>query len=202
MRPAADVLRRARAMLALADRGFIEAGTHDDAAGALRSLRDRVALFGLRDALDPADVALLDMPHGALERAHVLLLTNRLEQAAVLAWALALAPLPLHDEPAEASAAADALWEPPTTPALRSMDELRRTAARLAALADRLRSPSTAVDLVRLSDEQGFDLFGIATLDRDLAIAGAPITRADPDHVRIAAAIAPERLAAITWLLE
>jgi hypothetical protein len=199
MRGAGEVLRRARALVAVAERGLIEAGMRDDAAGALRALRDHVALEDLRIALDDTELGLLETPHGALDRAHIERATGHLEGAAVLCWALSLAPLPRHDEPASSYELTDALTATATA-ALRPGDELLRAAHRLHAIADRLQR-SWPVDFVRLSQEQGFDLFGIAIVERDLAVAGLPVSRADPDHVRIAAAIAAERLRAVTWLL-
>lgn len=118
-RSAADVLLRARATLALASRGFIEAGTYDDAAGALGSLRDDVAVRGIRDALTADELTLFDTPHGALERTAITSLTWHLEHAAVLAWALSLIPRPAHDEPADSTLVADALTSA-ASPAVRT----------------------------------------------------------------------------------
>jgi hypothetical protein len=193
------VLRRARALLAVAERGLIEAGMRDDAAGALGALRDLVALEDLRSALDDDELELLETPHGALDRARIERAIGHLEGAVVLGWALALVPLPAHDVAASSGELIDALAAA-GSPSLRPSGELLRAAHRLHAVHARLLQP-WPVDLVRLSQEQGFDLFGIAIVERDLAIAGQPASRADPDHLRIAAAIAGERLRAITWLL-
>lgn len=195
------VLRRGRALLAVAERGLIEAGMRDDAAGALQALRDQVALEDLRSALDDDELELLETPHGALDRAHIERAIGHLEGAVVLGWALALVPLPAHDVAASSGEVTDAFAAAVAgAPSLRPSAELLRAAHRLHAVHARLLQP-WSVDFVRLSQEQGFDLFGIAIVERDLAIAGRPASRADPDHLRIAAAIASERLRAITWLL-
>jgi hypothetical protein len=194
------VLRRARALLAVAERGLIEAGMRDDAAGALGALRDHVALEDLRSALDDDELGLLETPHGALDRAGIERAIGHLEGAAVLGWALDLVALPAHDVAASSWEVTDA-FAAAESPALRPPAELLRAAHRLHAIAARLHQ-TWPVDFVRLSQEQGFDLFGIAIVERDLAIAGRPVSRADPDHLRIAVAIAAERLRAITWLLQ
>lgn len=197
---AAVVLHRARALLAVAERGLIEAGMRDDAAGALRALREHVALADLRRALDDDELGLLETAHGALDRAHIERAIGHLEGAVVLGWALALVPLPAHDVAASSGELTDA-FAAAVEPALRPRGELLRAGHRLNAIAARLRQP-WAVDFVRLAQDQGFDLFGIRVIDRDLAVAGAPVSRADPDHLRIAGVIAAERLRAITWLLQ
>jgi hypothetical protein len=132
----------------------------------------------------------------------------------VLAWALGLADLPAHDEQADMEALAAAIGFTPFAPdaatplpRLRRADELARAERRLLAIHWRVRelqvSPAP-VDFVRFSQEAwfgDFDLFGIAVADRDLAVGGAPIARADDDLVRITSSIAAERHQAIAWVL-
>ncbi len=194
------VLHRARALYAVAERGLIEAGMRDDAAGALQALRDQVALEDLRSALDDDELGLLETPHGALDRASIERAIGHLEGAVVLGWALELLALPAHDHAASSGELADALAAA-VSPVLRPRAELLRAGHRLDAIHARLQQP-WPFDFVRQSQEHGFDLFGIAIVERDLAIAGKPVSRADPDELRIALAIASERLRAITWLLQ
>ncbi len=211
---AARVQRRAWALAAVARRGLIEAGVWSDAAGELARLRRWVDLSGTRTELEPAEHAVLDTPLESLDRQQVADATWACEGALVLAWALGRALLPAHDDEADLDGVVQALAidldRPEVSapaPSLRPADELDRAAKRLLGLHWRLRQLQAVpgpVDFVRFSQERwagGFDLFGIAVAERDLAIAGAPITRADPARVAIAASIAAERHRAINWLV-
>ena len=210
---AARVLRRAWALAAVAERGFLEAGARPDAEGALRRMRAWSDVSDLRTELEPEERALLAAPLGSLHRQQVADATWRSEAVAVLAWALGKADLPAHDEQAEMEPLAAALGFTPLvpdaavpTPALRAADELARAERRLLAIHWRVRELQVSpgpVDFVRFSQEAwfgAFDLFGIAVAERDLAVGGEPISRADEALVRITSSIAAERHHAIAWL--
>ena len=213
-RPAPDrVLRRAWALAAVALRGFIDTGGRHDAAGELQRLRAWIDLSGTRTELEPAERVLIDAPLGTLDRDQVADATWQCEGALVLAWALGRCDLPGHDEEADSVAVLQALgveldggWTPPPPPVLRPPAELDRVARRLLGVHWRLRQlrhEPGPVDFVKFSQDSwfgGFDVFGIAIAERDLAIDGAPITRADDARVAIAASIALERHRAINWL--
>jgi hypothetical protein len=210
---AARVLRRAWALAAIAERGFIEAGARSDDAGALDALRAWIDLSGTRTELEAEERSVIDRPLGTLHGQQIVDATWRSEGVAVLAWALGLAAMPAHDEQADAAELAAVLGFAPLAPAaappvlgLRPLDELERAERRLLAVHWRVRQLQVEpgpVDFVRFSQEAwfgGFDLFGIAVADRDLAVGGAPIVGADPDLVRITSSIAAERHQAIAWV--
>ncbi|HUQ03505.1 MAG TPA: DUF4272 domain-containing protein [Kofleriaceae bacterium] len=210
------ILRRAWALAAVAERGFLEAGARPDADGALARLRAWIDVSGTRTELEPEERAAVDAPLGSLDRQQVVDCTWRSEGVAVLAWALGLADLPAHDEQADMETlatvlgfpplAADAAGAPTPTPARRPAEELERAERRLLAIHWRVRELQVApgpVDFVRFSQEAwfgAFDLFGIAVADRDLAVGGAPIARADDALLRITSSIAAERHHAIAWV--
>ena len=208
---AARVRRRAWALAAVAERGLIETAAADDGEARLARLRRWVDLSGIRTELTAAERALIDAAPGALPGRQVVDAIWRSEGLAVLAWALGAIDLPAHDEPADVAAVAAAiglLAEPvaaaPAT--LRAPAELERLRRRQLAIHWRLRQhrlAPAAVDLVRLAQADflgGFDLFGVALAERDLAIGGEPITRADPERIRAAMSIARERHHASNWL--
>lgn len=207
------VLRRTWALASVAERGFIEAGARPDAEGAMARLRAWVELSGTRTEMEPEERALADAQLGSLHRQQIVDATWRSEGVAVLAWALGLADLPPHDEQADTEAFAAAIGFVPLapdatapTPKLRRADELERVERRLLAIHWRVRELQVSpgpIDFVRFSQDAwfgAFDLFGIAIAERDLAVGGAPIARADDDLVRITSSIAAERHQAIAWL--
>ncbi len=210
---AARVLRRAWALAAVAERGFLEAGARADVERAFGRLRTWLDLSGTRTELEPEERALVEAPLGSLHRQQVVDATWRNEGVAVLAWALGLAELPAHDEQADSEPLAAALGftplapdVPTPSPSLRPADELARAERRLLAIHWRVRELQVSpgpVDFVRFSQEAwfgAFDLFGIAVAERDLAVGGAPIVEADEAVVRITASIAAERHQAIAWV--
>lgn len=210
---AARVLRRTWALASVAERGFIEAAARPDSDGALFRLRAWIDLSGTRTELEPEERALVDAPLGSLHRQQIVDATWRSEGVAVLAWALGLAELPAHDEQADTETLAAAIGFVPLapearapTPILRPADELERAERRLVGIHWRVRELQVSpgpVDFVRFSQDAwfgDFDLFGIPVMDRDLAVGGAPISRADDDLVRITSSIAAERHQAIAWV--
>jgi hypothetical protein len=214
---AARVLLRAWALAAVVERGFIEAGARPDGDGALARLRAWIDVSGTRTEMEPEERALIDAALGSLHRQQVVDATCRSEGVAVLAWSLGLAELPPPDEQADMELLAAALGftplappddpaAPAPTPALRPGDELERAERRLVAIHWRVRELQVSpgpVDFVRFSQEAwfgDFDLFGIPVAERDLAVGGEPISRADDALVRIATSIAAERHHAIAWV--
>jgi hypothetical protein len=208
------VLHRAWALASIAERGFIESGARPNADGALARLRAWIDVSGTRTELEPEERALVDAAFGYLHRQQVVDATWRCEGVAVLAWALGLADVPPHDEQADMEVLAAAIGFAPVAPdaatpepKLRRADELERAERRLLAIHWRLRELQVSpgpIDFVRFSQEAwfgDFDLFGIAVAERDLAVGGTPIARADDDLVRITSSIAGERHHAIAWVM-
>lgn len=205
---AARVLHRARALAAVVERAALEAAPADDGTPRLARLRGWTELSGIRTELEADERALVDAPLGAAHERQLIDATWRGEGLAVLAWALGLAALPAHDEPCPVEvvlAAVGYLADAPPAH-LRPADELERARRRHLALHWRLRQHRLApgaVDLVKLSQAGflgGFDLFGVALAERDLAIGGQPMHRADPDRIRAVASSALERHHASNWL--
>ncbi len=205
------VRRRAWALAAVAERGFLEAGDGEVAGPRLDRMRRWIELSGIRTELEPAERALIDSAVGAAHARQVIDATWRSEGLLVLAWALGAVALPSHEEPCDFAAVASAvgfLADDPTTISgeLRADEELDRIRRRHLALHWRVREHRLnvrPVDLVKLSQSSflgGFDLFGVAVVERDLAVGGQAITRADPDRLRSVTSIALERHHASNWL--
>ena len=205
------VLRRARVLGALGHRGMLEAERDRDGAERLRrTIRAWLAREGLDPELEAHERAALEAPIGSLAPADALTASWRFEGAAVLAWALALYDLPPHDRAADVGALSSALGlgrsDPGTVPRLRSGRELDRGRERAFAVHWRLvehRLRPGTIDLATFARTAWFGPLEIASTmlaDGDLAIAGAPIARADPRALALATSIAIERHQAFNWL--
>ncbi len=205
------VRRRAQILAAVAARASMEQALPEH--GQLAPLWDWLDRHSLWDEAEPAERDLLRTDRGKLTERQVVDGSWRSEGLAVLAWALGVYELPAHDIQADPKAVTDAVGLfldvlPPRVfrPALRSDEDLDWMHGRLLGLHWRLRDFSlrpTGMDFTRFAAScwfGSFDLTGIAVVELDLAIAGAPIARADVRSVRACSSIAVERHHAINWL--
>jgi uncharacterized protein DUF4272 len=210
------VFRRLLALLAVATRGVLENDLAGDPQAKLRctQLLEWILRVGIDDELEPGEWEVIQRGAGHLERQETIDAAWRWEGVAVLAWALSLYDLPAHDE----LVSPDDMWslvgypDPQAAMALgerarlRSEDELAWMQARLLGIHWRMRDYSIrpeAVDFVKFSKEcwfGGFDLEGIRTIHRDLAIGDSQISQADEDRLSTTHSAAMERDQAINWL--
>jgi hypothetical protein len=168
----------------------------------------------VREELEPHELELLETPLGSAERQAIIDAVWRAEGAQVLLWALGARDLPPHDGQEHPFALAKACHIlAPTRPAL--LSAARRSAAEIDALRLQLMAihwrlveartnPGSTVDFRSLSTREflkGVDLSRVPTMAGDLAVRGAPITKATFPDVGIAGSIALERHHAANWLI-
>lgn len=209
--PPVRVARRALVLVALAWRGQLEASRTPVAVAQHAVWKAWVERQGLVEEMDGAEQALFASTYGTLTERQIIHCGWGIEGAAVLAWALRLLELPAPDTKVSPSDLASALGlfsaQPPALAAgLRPRADLAAMTARLFGVAWRLlrfeAAPST-FDFVGFSREAwfgGFGLEGVPVLEGDLAIRGAPISKAPPDAAAEATSIAVERFRAARWL--
>ena len=211
------VFRRFLALIAAATRGLLEHDLAGDPAAAQlhhARLLEWIARTEIGEELEPNEWEVIQRVPGRLEPQEAVNSTWRWEGVAVLAWALGLHGLPMHDTlvtPAEIwklvnYPEAETIGTTRSVAKLRSTDELAWMQARLLGIHWRLRDFSIrpqAMDFVQFSQESwfgGFDLTGIPVVDNDLAIGRTTISQADEDSMSIAQSAATERHQAINWL--
>jgi len=205
------VARRALVLAALAWRGQLEAGRSPVAVAQLAVWKAWLEKQGLVEEMDEAEKALFASTYGTLTDRQIIHCGWGIEGAAILAWALRLVELPAPDAKVSPPDLVSAIGlfspEPPALAAeLRPRAEIASMTARLFGIAWRLlRFESTpgTFDFVGFSREAwfgGFDLEGVPVLEGDLAIGGAPISKAPPDAAAEATSIAVERFRAARWL--
>jgi len=203
------VLRRTWALAAVAMRAYMEDPHATDAERRIRELRDWVAAAPLDDELEPAERAVLDAPRGSLTQRQQVDGSWRSEGVIVLAWALGAGEIPNHEsqgDPFEASRAVGFLGSAPANVTLRPFEDIEREARRALGIHWRMREFSLRrqpVDFEKFSREcwfGGFDVTGIPLAEGDLAIGGAPITRAADREIAMSHSIAMERHRALNWL--
>jgi hypothetical protein len=109
------IARRALVLAALACRGELETHAQDPDARAIAvTVRDWLSASGLIEAFEAPEHALLDPPLGTLAPGEAAVAALCGEDAAVLAWSLALGEMPAIDVDADASAVAATLgWLDP-----------------------------------------------------------------------------------------
>lgn len=210
---ATRVLARARVLAAIGHRGLIEQDPERARARAvLERIRAWIAGEGLEAELEDDERARLGADAGALGPQATIDCAWRFEGAAVLSWALSLAPLPPHDRVADVAAlsAALAIGRPLPdalrAPRLRGGRQLDRMREQLFAIHWRLveqRLRPGSIDLATFARTAWFGPLEIdpATLvGGDLGLGGAPIARAPADAIARASSIARERHQAINWL--
>jgi hypothetical protein len=208
-----DPVPRGRVLAAVAHRGLIEQDRDRERAGAvLAAIRRWVVSEGLEGELEPEEARRLGAALGTLGPEATVASVRRFEGAAVLAWALGRMPLPPHDRVADVAtvSAALAVGQPlPDAlrePQLRSARSLDRMRERLFAVHWRLVEQQLRpgwIDLAAFAKTAWFGPLEIEPsmlVEGDLAIDGAPVSRATPDALARATWIAIERHAAINWL--
>jgi len=175
----------------------------------VEQLASRVGRFGLAAELDPDESRLLATPHGELPQQATVDAVWRIEGLTVLAWALEFADLPGLDELADPPALVERIGlfaEGIPAPRLRPTAEIAVMDRRLLAIHWRLREfglHPRAMDFRAFAAHAPFGPFdpsGLPIVDGDLAIAGAPIARAEPELVTRTRSAARERHRAILWL--
>ena len=216
--PPADerVARRLIVLTALYLRGDLE--NLDDPDDLRNDWRDRLVTW-VRDGdawseLEPGEAELMMTPVGALDTQTRVNLEWRIEGAAVLAWALGLMPAPSDDALVEPIAVIDAIGgldEPPFAlirhARLRSHDDVLAAQNHLFFWHWRFvdqRVRPRRMDFGSFGATASFGRFGpteFRLLDGDLAVAGRPISTADPAAVAAFTSAALERQLAVNWLV-
>lgn len=216
--PPERVARRALILLALAMRGLLDqdAGTPDEPqAEEMRA--DLVTWLAsdpdLQVETEDEELELLITPIGAADPQSIMNAVWRAEGAQVLLWALGARELPAHDaqeHPYEVAKAVGILGDAVSplfdAPQLREIGELEQMQSKLLAIHWRLREHRAGdpFDFVAFAADNwfgGFDLEGIALAERDLAVGGAPLSQADPEHVELTRSISVERHLAANWVI-
>ncbi len=208
------VAERMYTMLAVAYRGVLDINQErPERQVRLTQLGDWFWTLEVGHELEEYERYILDQPLGDISREHAQQLSQQFESVLVLAWSLGLVDLPAHDHFVQAKKLADVLGmlREDTrfvidSAELRSELDLRAAADRLMAVHWRLREYELTprpVDFEGMCRDAWFgpiDLGSLPTIEGDLAIAGQPITRADP-AIRIRTQIAIQhRHRAINWV--
>jgi Domain of unknown function (DUF4272) len=210
--PDADaVARRAAIVGTVVIRGVTEL----EEAGADFAYFDELDLA--RDA-EPQELEVIRTPHGTLPQQATIDAHWRAEGLAVLTWALGLLDeLPPIDETIHLGVLAERIGWPWASAAdvavlrsprmARSPDEIDALGVRLLTAHWRVRQfmhisqePMDYVAWVPDAQWAELSLDGLEVADRDLAIRGEPITRADEDLVHATSSILVERRIAVSWL--
>lgn len=208
------VLRRALALFSVAARAAMEAdAARADAADWQARMLDWQQRTGLDAALEPDESRLLQAPPGSLTEAETRDASWRAEGVYVLAWALGGHPPLPHDRLADPNDLAGPLGfldehvlARPDAPSLRADHEIDGFLARQLAVHWRLREytlrpgPMDFAAVVANGGWARLDIDDAALLDRDLAIDGDTIDRAEPDAIVRCTSIASERHRAASWL--
>jgi hypothetical protein len=209
------VARRLYALVAVVARGLFEMNSKGgrEPAYSLHALRRWVDRLGIDGELEPAEQRLLATMAGDLKPQELIDSVWICEGAAVLAWALRLAPaLPRYDEQVDVDALLQAVafldgercLAAVHQPVLRSAEELARLEAQMLAyhwrMVDfRVRPEGTRFDDVTIFGGP-FDLSWADLREGDLALHGRPIAAADREVVKLCSSISLERFRAATWL--
>lgn len=208
------VLRRALALFSVAARAAMETdASRTDAAEWQARMLDWLRRTGLEAALEPDEARLLQAPPGSLTDAEVRDASWRAEGVYVLAWALGRHPPLPHDRLADPNDLAgpigfldEDVLSRPEAPTLRAEHEIDGFLARQLAVHWRLREYALRpgpMDFAAVVADGGWarlDIDEAALLERDLAIDGDTIDRAEPDAIVRCTSIASERHRAASWL--
>lgn len=209
-----EVLCRALVLFSVAARAAMEAdAARPDAADWQARMLAWLERTGLDRSLEPGEARLLQSPPGSLGDADTRDASWRAEGVYVLAWALGAHPPLAHDRLADPNDLAgplrfldDAALDAPEAPSLRAEHEVDGFLARQLAVHWRLREYSLRpgpMDFAAVVASGGWarlDIDAAALLDRDLAIDGDTIDRAEPDAILRCTSIASERHRAASWL--
>jgi len=208
------VAERMYTMLTVAYRGVLDINQErPERQVRLTQLGDWFWTLEVGHELEEYERYILDQPLGAITREQAQQLSQQFESVVVLAWSLGLVELPRHDEFVQAKKLADllGLLREDTrfvidSAELRSELDLRAAADQMMAVHWRLRefelSPRP-VDFAGMCRDSWFgsiDLSSLPIIEGDLAIAGQPITRADPATRNRAQIAIQHRHRAINWV--
>lgn len=208
------MLRRALALFSVAARAAMEADAARADAGAWQArMVDWLRETGLDAALEPDEARLLAAPPGSLTATEAQDASWRAEGVYVLAWALGIhAPL-AHDRLADPNELAgplgflgDGVPAAIDAAGLRAEHEVDGFLARQLAMHWRLREyalrpgPMDFAAVVATGGWARLDIDAAALVDRDLAIEGDPIDRAEAGAIARCTSIASERHRAASWL--
>ncbi len=208
------VAERMYAMLAVAYRGVLDVNrTRPNRDAYLARLGDWFWSLEIGHELEDHERHILDQPLGGIDEDDAYEISQQLEAVSVLAWALGLIELPAHDQFVHAKRLGDVLglFREDTRFVIDSADlrnelDLRAQGDRIMAAHWRLREYElnpNPVDFASMCRDSWFgpiDLSDLPTADKDLALAGLPITQADR-NLRERVLIATEhRHRAINWI--
>ena len=213
---ATRVSRRTLCIAAYAARGLMENEPSPESTAACAKLQAWIGHAGLDDELDPRERAVIDKPFGTLAPQEKVDACWRSEGLGLLAAALGRTARVPHDQTAPPfpllapcglftdAVAQSALHRNAT---LAATDTLTHWAGELLAVHWRIRQfihiDPQPIDFAAFADGVEWATFRVERLpliDGDLAIAGRPITAAEPDAVALAGSIAVERHRAANWL--
>jgi len=211
---AGEALRRALALSSVAARAGLEARADDtEARGMHLRLLEWLRDSGMEQALEPAELELVQAPLGALDPAAAIDAGWRAEGAYVLAWALGRHDALAHDRLVDPH---DVAWplgfldagaaEREGQAELRGEREIDTFLARQLAVHWRLREYSLRpgpMDFAAVVANGGWarlDIDSGALVDDDLAIDGGRIDQADDARLERCISIASERHRAASWL--
>lgn len=210
--PGAEAVARRAAILAtVVARGVAEV---EDAAPEFPYFDE----LGLERDAEPEELEVVRAPRGTLPQQATVDAHWRSEGLAVLAWALGeLDELPPIDQTIDLRVLARRLalpWLSADDVAVLRSPELRRTPEEIDALGARMLTAHWRVRQFMHMSQEPMDyvawvpgvewaeltLDGLEVAERDLAIGGEPIVRADPDLVHATSSILVERRLAVSWL--
>jgi hypothetical protein len=205
------VARRALVLAAVVRRAFLDIERWTDCQEThLRLLRWLDTHELMLEAEHP-EALMLESPVYTLEQPEIVDGVWRTHGVWVLAWALGLGEVPVHDvepRPAELTAGLGLMTDSPralAAPVLRSPEELQWLRRRLVTVRWRLREvfvKDRAMDLeavVRRAPPGIFNLEGIPLTEGDLAIEGVPLVRANPRTVQHCLNAVEEQLRTLHW---
>ena len=213
---ATRVSRRTLCVAAHTARGLMENEPTAESTAACAKLQAWIGHAGLDDELDPRERAVINTPFGTLAPQDKIDACWRSEGLGLLAAALGRTARVPHDQtsPPFPLLAPCGLFTDPDAQAALHRDASLAAAETLAQWADELLAVHWRIrqflhidpkpmDFAAFADGVEWATFRVQELpliDGDLAIAGRPITAAEPDAVALTGSIAVERHRAAKWL--
>jgi hypothetical protein len=212
---AARVARRLYAIIAVVARALFDMNTKEgrDPAYSLEELRVWATALALDTELEPEEKALLEVPERRLNDRQIIDGVWRIEGAAMLAWALNLAPRPDYDLQVDVDDLLRAIGFLDAercrgvvgAPSLRSSEDLEKCSSQMLAYHWRMvdfgvRPEKAEFEKVAIFGGP-FDLSWAKIVEGDLSLRGKPISKADRSVVSHCSSISLERLRAANWLV-
>jgi hypothetical protein len=215
---AARVAARARVLVALVNRGFLEQdkeGDRSEAAAYREGILAWADAAGWREEAEPDEWRRIEAPCGFWTAREASAAPWRCEGAAVLAWALGVFPLPDYDREADPRKLSDVLGFcdaeiPPALAdaSLREAKDVADLSTLLLSLQWRLRQfgvEQKTIDFVKVAGQpmfrrMGLRLEGLRMSNNDVLIRGTPIVELPYTEWIACMGIAEERRRAVLWL--